>query len=204
MDIPPNPWKKQKYCEMESSISLTTYCHMENPYRRIDGKCNNLVNTNLGSSFHCHRRLMPPDYSDGIHQIRLGVDNKPLPSPRLVTQLLMPDFDLNDPTLSALHFTWGQFLVHDTFRTIQNLGLAIDCCRLVNPATKNQIQSSTRIFYDAAGNKIPIPHPECLPITNFIPNKATEMFNQLCLNTVRSIACNTCSLGKLTNLISFN
>ncbi|XP_027203202.2 peroxidase-like [Dermatophagoides pteronyssinus] len=196
--IPPNPWKKQKYCEMQSPVSLTTYCHPDEPYRRIDGKCNNLMNTNLGSSFHCYRRLLPPDYADGIHRIRLGVDNRPLPSPRLITQLLMPDLDLNDPSLSALHLSWGQVVAHDTYRTIQNLGLAIDCCRLVNPATKAQAASSykpSHVFLDPAGNKVPIPHPECLPITNFIPNKATEMFNQICLNTVRSIACNTCSLG---------
>ncbi|KPM05011.1 peroxinectin-like protein 3 [Sarcoptes scabiei] len=192
--IPPNPWKKQKYCEMQSSVSLTTYCHPNSMYRRIDGKCNNPIKTNLGSSFHCHRRLLPADYADGVYQIRLGLDQRPLPSPRLVTQLLMPDFDLNDPSLSGLHFAWGQMLVHDTFRTIQNLGLAIDCCRLVNPATKN-LAKTTRTFLDPASNQVPIPHPECLPITNFIPSKATEMFNQICLNTVRSIACNTCSLG---------
>ncbi|KAJ6215754.1 hypothetical protein RDWZM_010254 [Blomia tropicalis] len=195
--IPPNPWKKKKYCELESPITLTTHCEPNEPYRRLDGKCNNPIHTNLGSSFHCHRRLMPPDYSDGIHEIRTGVDGRPLPSPRLVTQLMMPDIDLNDPHLSAFHFAWGQFLVHDTYRTIQFLGLAIDCCRMINrprPPMPGQlpIRDHNR---GTMRHQPPVPHPECLPITNFPPNQATEMLQQICLNTVRSITCNTCSLG---------
>lgn len=215
--IPPNPWKKGKYCEFQSSKSLQVECDPHTPYRRIDGKCSNLKQSNFGSSFHCHRRLLPPDYSDGIYQIRMGVDQRPLPSPRLVTQLMMPDLDLNDPGLSAMHLAWGQMLVHDTFRTIQHLGLAIDCCSLINPPRNQRtpmrpmgpmnpmnpmslfnpmkpMTSYRRIPY-AGINQPPVPHPECLPITNFPPNKATEMFQQICLNTVRSITCNTCSLG---------
>lgn len=209
LKLPANPWKKKKYCEIESQRSLKVDCDEHYPYRRLDGKCTNLVNSNFGSSFHCHRRLLPPDYADGIHQVRLGIDMRPLPSPRLVTQLLMPDLDLNDPKLSAMHFVWGQFLVHDTFRTIQFFGLAIDCCRVINQQAKqrqmrppmppllppNPLMAYIGAQHKGPINQLPVPHPECLPITNFPPNKATEMFQQICLNTVRSINCNTCSLG---------
>lgn len=113
----------------------------------------------------------------------------------------MPDLDLNDPSLSALHFAWGQFLVHDTFRTIQHLGLAIDCCRQINPpAPPRPGQPPIHPFMDVnrgvLKNSPPVPHPECIPIVNFPPNKATEVFQQICINTVRSINCNTCGLGK--------
>ena len=130
-------------------------------------------------------------------------DLRPLPSPRLVTQLMMPDLDLNDPSLSALHFAWGQLLVHDTFRTIQHLGLAIDCCRMINPprpptpgSPLPPVPPFMEVNRGTMKGQPPVPHPECLPITNFPPNKRTEMLQQVCINTVRSINCNTCGLGK--------
>lgn len=192
--IPPNPWKKTKFCETESPISLKTKCNPHELYRRLDGKCNNLHYTNLGSQFHCYRRLLPADYDDGISQVRMSADKYPLPSPRLITQLMMPDLDLNDPKLTAMHTQWGQLLVHDTFRTPQFLGLAIDCCRVIagRPGTSPMQAADVQKF---APNQPPIPHPECLPIVNFPPNKLTIMLNQKCLNTVRSVPCNTCSLG---------
>ena len=140
----------------------------------MNGRCNNLAFPNWGSSFHCHRRLLPPDYADAINQPRVSVDGQPLPSPRTITTFLMPDIMAADPNLSGLNMAWGQFMVHDTYRTIQNLGLAINCCLIPNATV----------------------HPECVPITNFPQDEATAAFNnQQCINTVRSIACNTCSLG---------
>jgi peroxidase len=174
VQIPPNQWNNKKYCDLDKADSPHIICDPHIKYSRIDGKCNNLENANWGSSFHCHRRLLPPDYQDGIVRPRASLDGSPLPSPRLITELLMPDLELYDPKRTAMNMIWGQFLVHDVFRTIQYLGLAIDCCRSPNRFV----------------------HPECIPITNFPPDRATTMFNQRCINTVRSTACNTCSLGK--------
>lgn len=172
--IPPSRWNNRKYCDLDKPDSHHISCNPNFKYRRIDGKCNNLINANWGSSFHCHRRLLPPDYADGIEKPRISTDGTPLPSPRLITELLMPDLELIDPKLTAMNMIWGQFLVHDVFRTIQYLGLAINCCQ-----SPNQLV-----------------HPECIPITNFPPDRATIALNQRCINTVRSTACNTCSLGE--------
>ena len=172
--IPKSPNLNQEYCNIDKSESNDIQCDPHYKYRLMNGRCNNLAFANWGSSFHCHRRLLPPDYSDGINQPRVAVDGQTLPSPRTITSFLMPDIMVPDPNLSGLNMAWGQFMVHDAFRTIQNLGLAINCCLIPNATV----------------------HPECVPIVNFPQDEATGAFNnQQCINTVRSIACNTCSLG---------
>ncbi|KAH7644884.1 salivary peroxidase/catechol oxidase [Dermatophagoides farinae] len=172
--IPKNTNLNQEYCNIDKSESNDIHCDPNYKYRLMNGRCNNLAFPNWGSSFHCHRRLLPPDYSDGINQPRVSITGAPLPSPRLITQFLLPDILVPDPNLSGMNMAWGQFMVHDNFRTIQNLGLAINCCLIPNATV----------------------HPECVPITNFPQDEATASFNnQQCINTVRSIACNTCSLG---------
>lgn len=172
--IPDSPKINQEYCNIDKSESSDIQCDPNYKYRLMNGRCNNLNFPNWGSSFHCHRRLLPPDYSDGINQPRVAVNGQTLPSPRLITQFYMPDILVPEISLSGLNMAWGQFMVHDSFRTIQNMGLAINCCLIPNATV----------------------HPECAPITNFPQDEATAAFNnQQCLNTVRSIACNTCSLG---------
>ncbi|CAG2114715.1 unnamed protein product, partial [Medioppia subpectinata] len=172
IEIPSNPWSNQKYCDIEKSDSDYISCNPNYKYRRIDGKCNNPLHSNWGSSFHCHRRLLPPDYADGIEIPRKASDGSELPNPRLLTQVLMPDLPLDDPKRTSMHMIFGQFIVHDTFKTLQYLGLAINCC--------------TR------GSQV---HPECIPIDNIPTDTLTARFNQRCINSVRSTACNTCSLG---------
>ena len=173
--IPPNPWNNHKYCDMEKADSAYINCNPHYKYSRIDGKCNNPIHSNWGSSFHCHRRLLPPDYADGIEIPRKSSDGSELPNPRLISELYFPDLPFKDPKRTSMHMIWGQFLVHDTFKTLQYLGLAIRCCS--NP--KGRV------------------HPECIPITNIPVDEASLRFNQRCINTVRSTACNTCSLGMI-------
>ena len=176
--LPKSPNLNEEYCNIDKSESNDIQCDSTYKYRLMNGRCNNLAFPNWGSSFHCHRRLLPPDYSDGINQPRIGSDGAALPSPRLITQFLLPDVSNPSPALTGMNMAWGQFMVHDSFRTIQNLGLAINCCLVPNATV----------------------HPECAPITNFPQDQVTAHFNnQQCINTVRSIACNTCSLGKFTS-----
>ncbi|XP_054158735.1 peroxidase-like [Oppia nitens] len=182
MDIPSNGWSDNKYCDIQRSDSDYVDCHPNDKYRRLDGRCNNPMHANWGSNFHCHRRLLPPDYADGIQAPRRAIDGKELPNPRLLTNILMPDLPLDDPKRTSMHMIWGQFVVHDTFKTIQSLGLAINCC---NPR---------------GGGGSRRPHPECFPIDNIPTDKLTARFNQRCINFVRSASCNTCHLGPRNQL----
>ena len=170
-----------EYCLTSQEKNPEFYCEPNLKYRRLDGRCNNLNKPNWGAQFQCHRRLLPPDYADGISIIRSSFDNMPLPSARILTQFLQPDIRDVDRRLSLMAMQWGQVIAHDVTKTIQNLGLAIDCCPVVDPFTGNLVQ--------------PPFHPECQPIVDFPLDQFTAQFNQTCINFIRSIACNTCQLG---------
>ena len=160
-------------------MSPIVKCEPHYPYRREDGKCNNLKNTNWGSSYHCERRLLPPDFADGISAPRVAADGSELPDARLISLFLMPDMNRIDLKRSNLHMIWGQYLVYDTFKTIQLLGNGIDCCNL---GTNN------------------LTHEECRTSTMFPQDVNTRAFNQNCFGLVRSQGCNTCSLGLFSQL----
>ena len=172
--IPERVWYLNRYCDLERSVSPHLNCDPKAKYRSVDGKCNNLLKTNWGSSFRCNRRLLPPDYADGVSQPRVAGNGQPLPNPRLLTKSLMPDMKNFDPILSSLHMSWGQFVVHDVIKTLQYFGLALDCC----PQNRSFI------------------HEECLTIDNIPTDELSIAYKQNCIGVVRSIACNTCSLGR--------
>ena len=168
--IPEGFSDKYKFCDIESEISTIVRCDPNYRYRREDGKCNNLKNTNWGSSYHCQRRLLPPDYRDGISQPRAAADGSELPNPRLLTNNLMPDVKHLDFKRTILHMSWGQYLVHDTFKTIQYWGTGFSCCNLA--------------------------HEECAETRDIPQDVFTRAYNQTCFNLLRSMRCNTCSLGQ--------
>ena len=169
--VEPPKCVRNSLCHIESQVSPSLECDPNYNYRRIDGKCNNLVNTNWGASFHCQNRLLPPDYRDGVSEPRVAVDDSPLPNPRLITTTFMPSVKQMDLYRSSLHMIWGQFIAHDAFKTLQYWSLAINCCP----------NSSV--------------HRECFPMTDIPRDELSIAFNQTCLNFVRSISCHTCSLG---------
>ena len=169
LQIPDGFWDVYKFCDIESDVSPVVKCDTHYKYRREDGKCNNLMNTNWGSSYHCQRRLLPPDYRDGISQPRAAADGSELPNDRLLSSHLMPDVKRVDSERTNLHMSWGQYIVHDTFKTLQYWGFGINCCGLT--------------------------HEECFETRDFPQDIFTRGFNQTCLNFVRSLGCNTCSLG---------
>ena len=174
IETPEDFWSKNKFCDLESDVSPLFKCDHKYKYRREDGKCNNLVKTNWGSSFHCQRRLLPPDYADGVSAPRVASDGSALPNPRLITKVLMPDIKEYDSKRSSMHMSWGQFVAHDILKTPQYWGFAMNCC----PVDKSSL------------------HEECIPIDDIPRDELAKAYNQSCINFVRSIACNTCSLGE--------
>lgn len=147
-------------------------CDPEARYRSADASCNNLRNPNWGKSFTCHRRLLPPDYADGIKVPRVAHDGSDLPNARILSSQLLPDIPIADNKLTSMTMAYGQFIVHDIARTMP-FASDIQCCPLAQAR-----------------------HPECLPIEPILPNDFLfQTYNQTCLNFVRSIICNPCSLG---------
>ncbi|OTF77866.1 hypothetical protein BLA29_005922, partial [Euroglyphus maynei] len=63
----------------------TPECDEHYPYRTMDGSCNNLHNPLWGKSLTQYNRLLPPEYSDGISELRISVNGFALPPPRIIS-----------------------------------------------------------------------------------------------------------------------
>lgn len=147
-------------------------CEPKAKYRSIDGSCNNLRFRTWGKSFTCHRRLLPPDYADGVAAPRISSDGNDLPNARTLSSVLLPSIDIFDDRLTSMTMAFGQFVIHDITRTLPTSN-DIQCC---------PTETAT--------------HPECFGIDIERPDDIlTQLFNQTCLNFVRSIVCNPCELG---------
>lgn len=165
---------KGRYCDIDNDISPDIKCDPNYKYSRIDGKCNNLIHTNWGSRVNCQRRLLPPDYADGVSQLRVAADGSPLPNPRFMSTSVLYDEAVKDLKLTSLHMIWGQFIAHDTYKTPQYFGLALRCC-----------PTSGQSFV----------HRECAAITDIPREQLSIAFNQTCMSFARSIGCHACSIG---------
>ncbi|OWF41499.1 Peroxidase-like protein [Mizuhopecten yessoensis] len=114
-------------------------CNMLERYRSADGTCNNIHNPLSGSSFRPHRRLLPPDYEDGIDSPRIRADNGAiLPSARLVSNTLHNAGRTHtSESFTVMYMSFGQFLDHDLTSTASlkdENNNPIDCCSNSNAA----------------------------------------------------------------------
>lgn len=60
-------------------------CSSKSLQRQVDGTCNNLERPLDGGVGDCMLRLLPPDFKDGISQLRTSSDGTPLPNPKLLS-----------------------------------------------------------------------------------------------------------------------
>lgn len=58
-------------------------------------------------------RFLPPNYDDGIQSIRRSKDGNPLPSPRVISDVLHEDRDIQLASITHMLMQWGQFVDHD-------------------------------------------------------------------------------------------
>lgn len=95
-----------------------------NRYRSAGGTCNNIRNPLLGAAKTPLRRLLPPQYEDGISQLRGTLQSKgrslfhgpfspPVPSARLVSLSVVRDRPILERNISHMLMQWGQFVAHD-------------------------------------------------------------------------------------------
>ncbi|XP_064094186.1 peroxidasin homolog pxn-2-like isoform X2 [Macrobrachium nipponense] len=106
-------------------------CNAAHPYRTLDGTCNNLDNNLWGAGFTKFRRILPPDYADGVSSLRRAKNGGPLPSARLVSTKVNNKPNEESAVHSFILVTFGQFLDHDLTATPLSrgyLGGPIKCC----------------------------------------------------------------------------
>lgn len=93
-------------------------------FRTADGTCNNLNNPTYGAANTPFRRLILPQYEDGISALRgfmqstgsslfPGPFSPPNPSPRVVSIGIVRDRPAIEDRYTHILMQWGQFMDHD-------------------------------------------------------------------------------------------
>ncbi|XP_059611568.1 peroxidase [Phlebotomus argentipes] len=144
-------------------------------YRTANGSCNNKDNPHFGESLTPFRRILNPDYADGVEEPRMSDDGTNLPSARRVSlEMHRPSFE-SDPKFTVMMAVWGQFLDHDITATALNQGQngqPIDCC-------SQEAQQ----------------HPECFPVPIGKDDPYFDEYNVTCMGFVRSAPAPTGRFG---------
>ncbi|XP_054713172.1 peroxidase-like [Uloborus diversus] len=162
-----------------SDQPISCYYAEYSKYRTIDGSCNNLRNPTWGKSDICLRRVLPFDYADRISYPRISCTKKPLPNPRVISNVFHREIRPKSDPLTTHFMEWGQMLAHDLtlndlFKSPESGYTApIDCC--------SQGPHISDMCYS-----FPVP-----PNDPFYPK-----FGVSCINQVRSMPCHQCSSTK--------
>lgn len=93
-------------------------------YRTADGTCNNLNNPTYGAANTPFRRLILPQYEDGVSALRgwmqstgsplfAGPFSPPNPSPRVISVGVVRDRPEVEDRYTHILMQWGQFMDHD-------------------------------------------------------------------------------------------
>lgn len=149
-------------------------------YRSFNGSCNNLKSPNRnGVAYQPFRRILQPEYSDGINEPRKAKSGKNLPSARTVSLIVHRPIYRNDPKFTVMLAVWGQFLDHDITATALSKGSegkSISCC-----------DENSQIRKDI--------HPECFPVKLDRMDPYYQEYNVSCMEFIRSAPAPTCRLG---------
>ena len=123
--------------------------------RNHDATCNNLENPLWGAANQAFQRILLPQYSDGVWRPKLvsKTGQTELPSARLVSINIAPDYDAPSELDTHNVMQWGQFVDHDIthtplFRLSYGNREGIKCCNEDGSGPISQL----------------IAHPECFPI----------------------------------------
>ncbi|XP_078703752.1 uncharacterized protein LOC144928896 [Branchiostoma floridae x Branchiostoma belcheri] len=117
-------------CDVTSMKPITCPSPAVPEFRSANGRCNNRNHPLWGSSEEPLRRLLEPEYGDGLTTPRItGRDGAPLPSARLVSTTMHEDLRKSSPVNTHMVMQFGQFLDHDITLTpnFQEEGLVCSC-----------------------------------------------------------------------------
>ncbi|XP_034665646.1 chorion peroxidase [Drosophila subobscura] len=142
-------------------------CDFNARYRRSTGVCNSKEHPRtFGASMVPYRRMVAPDYSDGIAAPRTSHAGR-LPPARLVSLKIHRSSYETDSNFTVMLAVFGQFMDHDitaTSLTTSEEGESINCCVA---ATREQ-------------------HPGCFPVKILPDDPYYKRYNVTCMNFVRS------------------
>lgn len=162
-----------------------------NPYRSIDGTCNNLCNISRGSIQQPLRRfpgLNPPTQFEGENlPRRLAESGNELPNARKVSRTVFRSNTGNEngpPDQSHMVMTWGQFLDHDV--TLTELIEGVDCGGNNEPCVRN---ISACFGIDILnGNQLQFnPEAQCIPLRRSRVSPTGEQVRLYCGRELRQV-----------------
>lgn len=159
----------------DSTLNFT--CNFNERYRRSNGVCNNKEHARtFGAAMTAYRRMVAPDYADGIATPRTSHNSSwPLPPAREVSLRIHRASYETDSNFTVMLAVFGQFLDHDITATSLNSlpeGESINCC-----------------------TEPPNSHPECFPVEILKDDPYYEQYNLTCMNFVRSAPAPTGHFG---------
>lgn len=120
------------------------------------------------------RRVLPPDYADGIELPRKASSGKVLPSAREISLKVHKPSASSNPSFTVMLAVFGQFLDHDVTATALSQGVNgsfIACCPLEEH------------------------HPECFPVRVGAGDPVYDLTGRTCMDFVRSAPAPRCKLG---------
>jgi len=153
-------------------------------YRTLDGSCNNKQRSQQGAALRPFARFLPPDYSDGIEELRVAVSGAALPSARKVSTLVHRPVSRPSRRITMMVMQWGQFLDHDLTATAQSRGFNLSVPRCCDERTGLPLAEEDR-------------HPDCLPVPISPGDPFYASHNQSCMEFLRSSPAPqpNCALG---------
>ncbi|XP_065315418.1 lactoperoxidase-like [Gordionus sp. m RMFG-2023] len=88
-------------------------CRYDNPYREIDGFCNNIKYPYRGTSHYPAQRFIPADYGDGLNEPRRSVRGEELPNARIISNSVLPYTTKEHSTVTNMMMVFGQLMDHE-------------------------------------------------------------------------------------------
>ena len=179
----------------------TKRCKADEPFRSLDGSCNNLRSPLSGSTNQPFRRILPPVYDDRFSSPRTKsfLDGQPLPLAREVSRRFTDSAAsaVVEPKLSIYFLTWGQFIDHDLTNTGSTKGKII-----VN--ILNQSNKKGSLMSGVNGSAITCcdlcdqceMHPQCFPIRVDPSDPFYASKGVRCMDFIRSAPAPQCHIGE--------
>lgn len=182
------PTSLGKKCPAQFSMN-DSYCVEDPRFRTSDASCNHRSHPAWGQANTPYRRLLFPQYDDGLMTPRGSSRSHPLAGARVISSGLALDEDKPDRHTTLALMQWGQFVYNDMVHTVTshmlNTGSTINCC------TPEGTPVSPRHSHSA-----------CFPIE--VPKKDPfyAKFGRTCMNYVRSVSSirQDCSFGPMEQL----
>ncbi|KFM73005.1 Peroxidase, partial [Stegodyphus mimosarum] len=115
------------HCHPDTPVS----CNNSYPYRSYNGSCNNLRRQDWGMALTSFRRLVKPEYADGVSLPRMSASGDELPNARYLSNELYTHHSRPRCNCTVLTLYFGLFIDHDIIRITSKTGHngeSISCC----------------------------------------------------------------------------